>query len=64
MIRKAMGHLITCKEVSRLVSLQEDLRLPLWQRWRVRLHLAICDACARFESQVRFLRTAMRSYRE
>jgi hypothetical protein len=63
MIRKAMGHLISCKEVSRLVSLQEDLQLPPWQRWRLRLHLSICVACARFESQIRFLRTAMRSYR-
>ncbi len=64
MIRNALGHMISCKEASRLVSRREDERLPFWQRLRLRLHLAICVACAEFESQVRFLRTAMRKYRE
>jgi hypothetical protein len=64
MIRKALGHMISCKDVSRLVSRQEDARLPYWQQVRLRLHLSICVACANFERQVRFLRTAMRKYRE
>jgi hypothetical protein len=64
MIHSALGHMISCKEVARLVSLQEDARLPFWQRLRVRLHLSICDACARFEHQLRFLRKAMQRYRE
>jgi hypothetical protein len=55
--------MISCKDVSRLVSLQEDVRLSFWQRTRVRLHLSVCAACARFERQVRFLRTAMQRYR-
>lgn len=64
MIRRALGHLISCREVSRLVSLAEDTRLTGWQRVRVRLHLSVCAACARFERQLRFLRTAMRSLRD
>ncbi len=30
----------------------------------MRLHLAVCAGCARFERQIRFLRTAMRKYGE
>jgi hypothetical protein len=64
MIRKALGHVISCRGVSRLVSRMQDEDLPAWQRFRLRAHLAICDACARFEGQLRFLRLAMRRYRE
>jgi hypothetical protein len=63
MIRKALGHMISCREASRLVSQREDMALPFWSTLRLRLHLAVCDACARFEQQIRFLRAAMRRYR-
>jgi hypothetical protein len=63
-IRKALGHIIRCKDASRLVSLQQDARLTSWQRLTLRLHLTVCDACARFERQIAFLRTAMRKYSE
>ncbi len=64
MIRKALGHIISCKDASRLVSRQEDARLTWWQRVTLRLHLSVCAACTRFERQIRFLRTAMRRYTE
>ena len=63
-IRKALGHVIKCKDASRLVSQQQDAALSPWQRISLRLHLSVCAACARFEQQVRFLRTAMRKYSE
>jgi Putative zinc-finger len=63
MIRKALGHMISCKEASRLVSRKEDAPLTSWQRLALRLHLSVCGACARFERQIRFLRTAMQKYR-
>lgn len=63
MIRNALGHMISCKEASRLVSRGEDAALSYWQRVRLRLHLSICTACARFEQQIHFLRVAMRKYR-
>ena len=62
MIRKALGHIIKCKDASRLVSQQQDARLTYWQRVTLRLHLSVCAACTRFERQIRFLRTAMRKY--
>ena len=64
MIRKGLGHMISCREVSRLVSRGQDEALSPWQRFRLRAHLAVCVACANFERQVRFLRVAMRKYRE
>ena len=64
MIRKALGHIISCKDASRLVSQQQDVGLSSWQRLVLRLHLAVCVACSRFERQLRFLRTAMRKYSE
>jgi hypothetical protein len=63
MIRKALGHMISCKEASRLVSRKEDAPLTSWQRLALRLHLSVCGACACFERQIRFLRTAMQKYR-
>ena len=64
MIRKTLGHMISCKDASRLVSRREDAPLSLGQRILLRLHLAVCVACTRFERQLRFLRTAMQKYRE
>jgi len=63
MIHRALGHLLRCKDVSRLVSQREDRPLTRWERWRLRMHLALCDGCTRFDAQVRFLRRAMRHYR-
>ena len=64
MIRKALGHLISCKDASRLVSRREEAPLSPGQRILLRLHLAVCVACTRFERQLRYLRTAMRKYRD
>ena len=64
MIRKAIGHIISCKDASRLVSQREDAPLSAWQRLALRLHLSVCAACTRFEKQITFLRDAMRQYRQ
>jgi hypothetical protein len=63
-IRKALGHLLSCKDVSRLVSQGQDRPLTWWEGWRMRMHLAVCTACTRFDAQVRFLRRAMRRYKD
>ena len=62
MIRKALGHIISCKDASRLVSQEQDSRMSFWQRVTLRLHLSVCAACTHFEQQIRFLRAAMRKY--
>lgn len=52
--------MLSCREVSHLVSEGLDRKLGLGERLRIRLHLAICDGCTRFSRQVAFLRRAIR----
>ena len=54
--------MLSCKEVTHLVSEGLDRKLGLGERLRVRLHLAICDGCANFKKQMDFLRRAMREF--
>jgi hypothetical protein len=51
--------MLSCKEVSRLVSQGLDRGLGPWERLRLRLHLAICDACTAFTRQMEFVRRAI-----
>lgn len=55
-----MGLKPTCKEIHRLASESLDRDLSLIERTRVRLHLAICDACTNFNGQLQLIRQAMR----
>ena len=64
MLHKALGHIISCKDASRLMSRREDAALSTWQRIVLRLHLSVCAACMRFERQIRYLRSAMQQYRQ
>lgn len=51
--------MLSCKEVTRLVSQGLDRRLGFAERVRLRVHLAICDGCTSFTKQVRFIRKAV-----
>ncbi len=53
----------TCKEASALLIAREDRALPRVERWALRLHLALCDACPRFERQLLTMRHAMGQWR-
>jgi len=63
-LKRFLGHLINCKQATRLVSKRQDRELGPLDRILLRLHLAWCEACLRFDKQMRFLRKAMRKYRE
>jgi hypothetical protein len=52
--------MLSCKEVTRLVSQGLDRRLGFAERVRLRLHLAVCDGCSHFTKQMRFIRKAVR----
>lgn len=54
--------MLSCKEVTRLVSESLDKKLSLWQRIRVRMHLLMCSLCSRFRKQTLFLRDAARHF--
>ena len=64
LLKRGLGHLINCKQASRLVSRMQERPLGPMDRLLLRLHLAWCVACLRFDTQMRFLRQAMQKYRE
>jgi hypothetical protein len=64
LLKKALGHILSCKDASHLVSRMQERELSPFSRWTLRLHLAACEACTRFERQMRFLREAMHRYRD
>jgi Putative zinc-finger len=53
----------TCKQVAALLVAQEDRDLPAVERMALRLHLAACSACPRFERQLLTLRNSLRHWR-
>ncbi len=53
----------SCKEVAALLLTREDQHLPLRESLALRLHLAICAACPRFERQLLTMRNAMKQWR-
>ncbi len=63
LFRKAIGHILSCKDVSHLLSQAEDRPMTRWESLRVKWHLAACEMCRAFERQMAFLREAMRRYR-
>ena len=52
--------ILSCKEVTRLVSQGMDRRLPFGRRVALRVHFAICGGCTNFSKQMAFLRQAVR----
>jgi predicted anti-sigma-YlaC factor YlaD len=54
--------MLSCKEVSLLISQSYDARLTWRQRMAVRMHLLVCEACRRFARQMQFLRRAARAF--
>lgn len=52
-----------CKEVTALVIAREDRDLPVLERAALRVHMAMCKACPRFEHQVLTMRNAMKQWR-
>lgn len=51
--------MISCKEVSRLVSESLDRPLTLRERFWLRLHLWRCRGCGNFAEQMNSMRAAM-----
>ena len=51
--------MLSCKQVTRLVSQGLDRELGFAERVKLRVHLAICDGCTNFRDQMKFLREAM-----
>jgi hypothetical protein len=54
----------TCKEAAALLVAREDRALPMVERVALRLHLAACQACPKFERQLAVMRKALKRWRE
>ncbi|MDZ4074835.1 MAG: zf-HC2 domain-containing protein [Hylemonella sp.] len=52
--------MLTCKEVSHLLSEAQDRKLPLGERLPLRLHLFMCVGCRNYGKQLDFLRAVTR----
>jgi Putative zinc-finger len=52
--------ILSCREVTRLVSQGMDRRLPFGRRVALRVHFAICEGCTNFNKQLAFVRKAIR----
>lgn len=54
--------MLTCKEVTHLLSEAQDRKLGVAEKLQLEMHLAICHGCRNFRSQMDFLRQACRRY--
>ena len=53
--------MLSCKEVTRLVSQGLDRELTFGERTAMRVHFAICKGCRNVNRQLAFLRRAMQA---
>ncbi len=54
--------MLTCHDVTRLVSESQDRDLSLSEKVSLKVHLWVCTGCKNFSQQIPFLRKAMRAY--
>ncbi len=54
--------MLTCKEVTHLLSEGQDRKLTVAERVRLEMHLLMCSGCSNFGRQMDFLRSACRRY--
>jgi len=59
-----MKLLPTCRDVTRLVLEGEDRPLSRTERWALRVHWLICDACRHFRKQTADMRVTMDRWRQ
>ncbi|MGK2950799.1 MAG: zf-HC2 domain-containing protein [Thiobacillus sp.] len=56
-----MKWMATCRETTELASRAMDQQLPFGDRMTMRMHLAICKNCARFNQQLQDIRRLFRT---
>lgn len=54
--------MLTCQQVTRLLSEAQDRELRLKEKLPLKLHLLMCPGCTNFRRQMDFLRRACRQY--
>lgn len=51
-----------CQDVAILISASQDRTLSFWELSRLRIHLALCRYCSRYDKSIRGIRTIMQAY--
>ena len=54
-----MNLMLTCKQASQLISHSLDQPLSWSDRMKLKFHLFICNACTRFNQQLRLIKNAV-----
>lgn len=54
--------MLSCKEVTHLLSESQDRPLGMAEKMQLEMHLAICKGCKNFKGQMSFLREACKRY--
>ena len=54
--------MLSCKEVTHLLSEAQDRKLNLSEKMHLEMHLAMCRGCKNFREQLSFLREACKRY--
>jgi len=54
--------MLSCKEVTHLLSEAQDRKITLSERVNLEMHLAMCKGCKNFKNQMSFLRQACQRY--
>jgi len=52
--------MLSCRDVTELISQSMDTSLPIGKRIGVRVHLLMCKFCARYERQLLLIRETLR----
>ena len=52
--------MLSCKDVTQLISESMDTSLPIGKRIGMRLHLHMCRFCSRYERQLLLIRETVR----
>lgn len=54
--------MLSCRESTRLMSEARERSLSVGERMALRMHLAVCSGCRRFNRQIDVLREASRRF--
>ena len=52
--------MLSCRDVTELISRSMDTTLPIGKRFGVQVHLLMCKFCARYERQLLLIRETLR----
>jgi len=54
--------MLNCKDATHLMSEAQERTLSMGEKLQLKLHLTLCEGCARFSAQLAFLRRACSGY--